>query len=102
MDRFVHARHAAVVRAFQRAVAARSTLRLRTGSMWLVLGAGEWRGNPLVRHASVGSPGEIGDHAGRSAGLVCRPKETIAGSHTASGAAGPARRTGPAMRVLLQ
>src|SRR5713101_7373990 len=94
--------HAAALCARERARAERTAVRLRAGAMRLLLGARRRRRDPLLRDAGRGGRGQIAHHARGPRGALRAAEGARAGAGAASAAAGLDRRSGAAVRLLLQ
>src|SRR6266568_6134174 len=95
-------RHAAALRADQRAAAAGAAFRLRARAVRLLLGGRRLGRDPLLRHSGRERCRQIRDHARRPPGFVRRAEGSRATAAAASFAAGAHRRAGAALRLLLQ
>src|SRR6266446_6235641 len=94
--------HAAALRAYERARAERTALRLRAGAMRLLLGARRRRRDPLLRDAGCSGRGQIAHHARGPRGALRAAEGARASAGAPSPAAGLHRRAGAAVRLLLQ
>src|SRR5580700_3880112 len=102
MARRVEPGHALALRPNERAAPARSSLRLRTGAVRILLGACRRQGNPLLRYAGRDGGGSRHHDTRGPAGLVRAQERPQGRSGAAPAAAGVHRRAGSPLRLLLQ